>query len=106
MGSNTRVAREERWRRLLSLQSASGLSLREFARRRGLSANTLGYWKYRRRIATAGSAPRIVPVTLIDEPNVGGGELTIEVGDAVLRIPPDFDVERVARVVSLLRRSC
>jgi hypothetical protein len=100
------VAGEGQWGRLLQEHSRSGLSLREFARRKGLSTNTLGYWKYKRRVSTAAPAPEIVLVKAIDDPVGVGGELTLELGGARLRIPPGCDLERVARVVSILRRSC
>jgi len=46
MASKDRAAHEAYWRDVLDRHAASGLSLRAFAAREGLSANTLAYWKY------------------------------------------------------------
>jgi hypothetical protein len=83
----------------------NGLSLREFAGRRGVSVNTLAYWKYTRRIANAGvSASTLVPVKLIDDLRCEGADLVVDVGGARLTIPSGCDLEQVARVLALLRR--
>jgi len=107
MRPNTRAERAERWRRLVLEHARSGLSLREFAGRRGVSANTLAYWKYTRRIASASvSASTLVPVELIDDLRGAGADLVVEVGGARLTIPSGCDFEQVARVLELLRRPC
>ena len=107
MGADKRASGADRWGRLLQEQSQSGLSLREFARRKGLSTNTLGYWKYKRRLLDTSPAAPLVPVTVIDDQvPANGRELTLEIGGALLRIPPGCDMERLARVVSLLSRPC
>lgn len=84
----------------------SGLSLRAFAKRMGVSANTLAYWKYTRRIAGAAKAPVFVPVKLVDDLRGVRPDLVVEFGGARLCIPRGCDLEQVARVLELLRRPC
>ncbi len=106
MESNTRAARSERWRRLVVEHACSGLSLRAFAARHGVSANTLAYWKYTRRIGAKPARLSIVPVRVVDDASVVRAELVIEFSDARLRILPGFDAELLSRVVEVLRRPC
>ena len=106
MESNTREGRSERWRRLVVEHGRSGLSLRAFAARKGVSANTLAYWKYTRRISGKPGRTAIVPVHVLDDASAVRGELVVELSDARLRIPPGFDVELLARVLEVLRRPC
>lgn len=40
------TARAAKWLRVLGEQERSGLSVAEFARRRGISAGSLGWWRY------------------------------------------------------------
>ena len=60
----------------------SGLSLRAFAERAGVSVNTLAYWKYRRRIAGEARSPVFVPVKLVDDLHGVRSELVVEIGGA------------------------
>ena len=106
MESNTRTALSEHWRRLVLEHARSGLSLRAFAALKGVSANTLAYWKYRRRIAGKPARPSIVPVRVVDDASFARAELVIEFSDARLRIAPGFDAELLSRVVEVLRRPC
>ncbi len=118
------------WRRLLTEWAGSGLSQAEFCRRRGIKAVSLAWWKRRlkgtaeassehrgrrgRRAGRSGfvelalpggassAAPRgataIIPVSDRYELVLPGG-----VG---LRLPDDFDPERVARLVQALAAAC
>jgi hypothetical protein len=99
---------EEWYRRLLSEQARSGLSVRAFARMCGVPAGTLSSWRYelkRREAARAArrmSAASFVPVEVIDQVEGPSGSAGYEVvlGSAlVLRLPRDFDVPRVAALV-------
>jgi len=96
----------EQWRRLVAEQARSGLSLKAFAARKGVSANSLAYWKYK-RIGLGRRAPGdLVPVHVIDDLGPSGRELVLELGGARLRIPPDFDPAALAGVLDLLRQPC
>jgi len=106
MRSNIRAEREGRWRRLVLEHARSGLSLRAFAERVGVSANTLAYWKYTRRIAGAAKAPVFAPVRLVDDVHDVRPELVVEFGGARLCIPRGGDLDQVACVLEFLRRPC
>ncbi len=97
--------RWKRWteseaRAALEEQRASGESAHQFARRKGVSAQRLFYWK--KRLATAGN-PAFVAVRL---PATAGTRQHIElVVEAVaIRLREDLDVEHVARLVFALAR--
>lgn len=111
MDTSTRAASEARWRRLLEEHSRSGLSLREFSVREGISANTLAYWKYKRPIGPSSPGrsnpgPQIVPVTIVDDAPDIGGVITLELGGARVTLARGFDREDVSRLITLLRRPC
>lgn len=72
------------WRRLVAMQKRSDLSVSEFADGRGLSPQTLSWWRWHlssRRVASA-SDVRLVPVQ-VEQPSTSaawpafGGELTL-----------------------------
>jgi len=94
-----------RWQELLAKQARSGLSLRAFAAREGVSPNTLAYWKYKRGAERKGS-PALVPVRVIDDERPRGGELVIEFASARLRVGSGCDLDLLARVIAILRESC
>ncbi len=107
------------WRRLLGAWEQSGLSQAEFCRRRGIKAVNLAWWK--RRLRGSLGTPRagrqrgtrsvgraaFVELTLPSHPVRGGWgyELVLPSG-ACLRLPGDFDPERVARLVQALAAAC
>jgi hypothetical protein len=118
------------WRRLLAQWEHSGLSQAEFCRRRGIKAVNLAWWKRRlratdgadgeRRERRAGRAVRsgFVEVALSrgsasvsalrvpsSVPTSDRYELVLP-GSVALRLPDDFDPERVARLVRELVAAC
>lgn len=101
---------EAKWRSLLREQAKSGLTVKEFAARRGLVANTLSWWRCRlRRLAAEAGAAVLVPVEVVDreavETHVGGFE--IQLGDGtVLRVPRGFDATELTRLLRTLRQTC
>jgi transposase-like protein len=97
---------ESKWRALIAAQGKSGLSVREFAGLRGLSAATMYWWRSRlRRDRT-----HLVPVEVVegrgvdceaDRPAVA---FELRVDDAMtLRIPVNFDEAELRRLVRALR---
>jgi hypothetical protein len=118
------------WQRLLTEWERSGLSQAEFCRRRGIQAGTLAWWKRRFR-ATGGAAGgrrerragRAVRSGFVEVALPGGSasatawraassvpssdryELMLP-GGVGLRLPDDFDAERVARLVQALVAAC
>jgi hypothetical protein len=103
------------WRRLLGAWEQSGLSQAEFCRRRGLKAVNLAWWK--RRLRASGDRPRadrqrvtrsvgraaFVELALPSQTGRGGLDYELELpSGACLRLPGDFDPERVAALVRAL----
>lgn len=111
--SNESAARA-RWRRLIEEQERSGLSVREFAARRGLSAWSLYGWRSRlgRGRRTRAPSRALVPVDVLDTervappPNQASG-IEIFVGErALVRVPHGFDAAELERVLGAVKRSC
>lgn len=63
METKSRSARRAHWQKLVEAQARSGLSLRVFAERLGVSPHTLAYWKYKRPVAGIDAAPKLLPVS-------------------------------------------
>lgn len=103
------------WQRLLGEWERSGLSQAEFCRRRGLKAVNLAWWKRRlrgspgasraghQRATQSAGRPAFVELALPSQPVRGGWgyELVLASG-ACLRLPGDFDPERVVALVRAL----
>ena len=85
-----------RWSTVLSEAEESELSLRAFARSRGLNPQTLAWWRWRLSQASeeeSGFVEAIVqPAT----------ELRVRVGEAVIEVEPNTDLALLARVVGAL----
>jgi hypothetical protein len=118
------------WRRVLGAWEQSGLSQAEFCRRRGIKAVNLAWWKRRLRGAEDTSGGRrgrrasstgrtgVVDVALRRGPASAtslGAAAIIPASDRYeialpggvgLRLPDDFDPERVARLVQALAAAC
>lgn len=100
-----RAGRRDHWRGILSAWSASGLSVREYCRRKAICAGTLYAW--RRRLGTRAAVPAFVPVRVVGSPSVASASV-VEValrGGRLLRIHAEWSVETVARLVSALEPS-
>lgn len=126
MKKRTKQQTERFYRQLLAEQRRSGLSIRAFARERGVPAGTLSAWTHElkkrdaARAARQESGPEFVPVSVVGAEGESGAppaesrKLSGQWGGApqrsgyevefgagrVLRLPPDFDD---ARAVALVR---
>ena len=105
MGRRRNGEAEAEWRARLEAWDASGISLRAFALREGLTPHTLWLWKKRLR----GTAPVMtsfasVVVGGVPASRSSGFELSVR-GGMSLRIPADFDEAALARLVALLSRA-
>lgn len=123
MAKRSKAETERFYRRLLAEQRRSGLSIRAFARARGVPAGTLSFWGHelrkrdmaaRRDRRKRAAKSEFVPVSIVDAAGVvasamagspaeskpAGGGYEIELGSGrVLRVPADFDEGRVAALV-------
>lgn len=113
---------EAHWRRMVAEQERSGLSVREFAEARAVSAWSLYRWRSRlgmvgRRSRGTGARRRRRPTEeaeLVAVDVVGGGSeavpvqpvLEVEFADVRVRVPQGFDAKELTRLVSVLRESC
>ena len=109
MGAKRTVGAEARWRTLIAAQERSGLSVAEFADRRGLKAATLYWWRSRLRRGER-PEPRIVSVELFDSQAESVREarhFELELaGGRRLRVPQHFDADELARLIAVLERAC
>jgi len=100
MAPRDRAAHEAYWRDVLDRHAASGLSLRAFAAREGLSANTLAYWKYTRLARSAKASTALVPVHVIDDRASSDQDITLSLDGVHVSIPRGFDEDHLAVTVT------
>jgi hypothetical protein len=95
----TRQEQRAYWRARLAKQAASGLSVRAWCAREGVSYTSLMRW--RRRLSVG---PVETPLTLVrvTEPCAVSGALVITVGAARIEVTRDFDAALLKRVVCAL----
>ena len=92
-------------RRVLAAWQASGESIREFARQRGLIPKRLSRWKRRFRDVDD-TAPALLPVHVVDTGPVTAESLTVVLRSGhSIRVGAEFDDVVFARVVAVLERS-
>ena len=114
---------EFEWRRVLAEHERSGLSVAEFARRRGISAGSLGWWRHvaRRRAAeqrgtkaraTRPERDRFVEVRVSPAQGEVAGDASrgmLEVvvpGGCVVRVPAHFEVDALRRLLAAFGTRC
>lgn len=110
MGASRSSRTEARWRSLIAAQEHSGESVAQFAAQRGLNAATLYWWRsqLRRRDQVE---PEFVPIEIVDAKRAtdrdarAGFELELR-GGRRLRVPPGFDADELARLISAIERAC
>ena len=91
-----RTATARKWASVLADAEDSELTMREFARSRGVNPNTLAWWKWKLgREAHAAHGERFLEV-------VSGGPLVVVVGDVRIEVDHDTDVVLLRRVVGAL----
>ncbi|MBK9386623.1 MAG: transposase [Planctomycetes bacterium] len=110
---STRRSRAD-WRRLLSRQAHSGLSIAEFCRREGVRPQSLSWWRWKLRTAEEQAAdrapnePRFLELELTGA-SVADSGVAFEIalpGDVVVRVPRGFDPRELERLVRAVRSSC
>ncbi len=107
MGITTKTGDGRRWRQWTEGEARtaleellrSGASLSEFARRKGVSVQRLGYW--RKRLGHA-EPPAFVAVTLPQPTRRPSAPIEIAVGAVLVRLPEGLDADRIADIVKAL----
>ncbi len=107
------------WQRHLDRWGRSGLSQAEFCRRHGLKAVTFAWWK--RKLATGrtqtrrrgADAARVSSVTrhrgFVEVEMINGGMAAYEValpGGLAIRLPADFDPDKVSQLIAVVKAAC
>jgi len=106
------------WEKRVEHWAKSGLTANQFAAKIGVNVHTLKYWKYRlsersgQTSSKAGAdrtAPSFIELVMPAQASVAAAEgpavKPLEVvlrGDVVVRVPSDFDVALLRRVVDAL----
>jgi hypothetical protein len=110
---STRRSRAD-WRRLLSRQAHSGLSIAEFCRREGVRPQSLSWWRWKLRAAAerptdvTPNEPRFLELEIAGVPSADPG-IAFEIalpGDVVVRVPRGFDPGELERLMRAVRASC
>lgn len=105
--STTRRSQRE-WARIIAAWERSRLSPAEFCKRRRLSPETFGWWRWRlgkEAPPAAGPVPEFVEVAVsaASAPGVEPRPVVIELpGAIVVRVERGFDEETLRRVVGVL----
>lgn len=92
----TRRTREE-WRRLCAGSFDSGMTVRAYAERHGVNANTLSWWRSQLRDEL--ESPSFVEIATDTSSPSGGSEVTVTVGSVVIgldSLPPAAWVAELA----------
>jgi transposase-like protein len=103
---------EGRWRALIREQERSGLTVADFAHRRGVSPATLYWWRSQiSRRVRRGRTPKIVAVEVVGavdgeaSRSDRGFELELSHGRR-LHVPTRFDAEALSRLIVAVERAC
>lgn len=87
-----------RWALVVADAEQSELPLRAFAEARGVNPRTLAWWKW--RLAREAEEDRVDFVeAVVLQPST---ELRVRVGEAVMEVDTDTDLELLARVIRAL----
>ncbi len=104
-------AKEERWRRAMIRHRASGLSIRAFCEREGLSEPSFYQWRRelarrdRQTVRSGRPGMAFVPVRVLPEEGKSPASGAIEIvlaGGRIVRVGARFDRETLAQVVAVL----
>ncbi len=102
---HSRSPLEAAWRDRVTRWRASGLNVRDFCRREGLSEPSFYSWRRalaeRDADAVAPDAPAFVPVHVRADPAPPALEVVLRSGH-LLRVPRGFDPDQLRRVVAAL----
>lgn len=94
--------KEQQWRRWIDQWQHSGLTVRAFCARHGLSEPSFYAW--RRTLQQRQPVPTFVPVRVVPD-STSAAAASIEIvlaGDRTLRVAPGFDAATLRRLLHLL----
>lgn len=99
--------REQFWRKLVAGQACSGVSIRAWCDRHGVSEPSYYFWRReleRRKHQRQGANPQIVPVDVTPPVADRRCDLEIELpGRIVLRVGPECNLNLLRQALALLR---
>ena len=100
------------WQALIAAYAASGESLRAFCARHGLVVSTLRHWLTRLALGPVAAVsaapplpapgPRLLPVRILEKPQVGSGVVVVAGGGVRIVVTPGFDGTTLKRVLATL----
>lgn len=102
--------RRQAWSRRVAAWQSSGMTCREFAASAGVNPSTLAWWKWKLASRDEGAE---LGLTFFELTGVGqpacrpasGRGVTVQMGEAQVAVPVDFDEATLVRVLAVLR-SC
>lgn len=111
--------RARHWQSLVREQERSGLTQAGFCRQRQINPGTFAWWRRKLRAAAmaepaSGNRPgprssKKDPLRFMEVEVVGSGRKRYEIelsGGRILRVPTDFDPERVTRLIQAVESAC
>ena len=98
-------AKEALWRKTLKQFSASGLSVREFCKREGVTESAFYAWRrtIRERDEAGNSPPAFVPAVINGEAQHDESLVLALAGGLKLHVPPATPAKRVAELIRALQ---
>jgi hypothetical protein len=101
-----------KWRQRVDRWRQSGLTTKEFAAREGIAPSSLSWWAWKLgkedKAASKLAPPAFVPVHVVGAASAPGEAESAEAlevtlpGGARIRVPPAFDTQALARVLTVL----
>jgi transposase-like protein len=96
--------KEQQWRRWLVQFQHSGLSVRAFCARHGLSPQSFYAWRRQIRQRDAAADPFVaVQLVAADEPARVASFEVVLAGGRTLRVPPGFDATALRQLLAVLQ---
>jgi transposase len=102
------MATRAEWSERVRKWERSGLTIEEFARREGIKAKQLGWWRWKLSSIKAaaqppGLEPRFLPVRVV-APSLHPAAVPIEIALSnghLVRVPPGFDPAMLGSILSI-----
>jgi len=98
-GPKPNQKKRRRWQQIIEQWRKSGLSRREFCKRRGISPNTLDYYRYKLNLDPQTKAPKTSPFIKVEGVSVPGATVR-----AFVHLPGGISVEIPELDLSLLKK--